>query len=46
MQVMRTGSEAQMRGAREVLTTARRELYTILADGDGPAADARVGDED
>ena len=33
-QVMRTGSEAQMAEARKVLTTARRDLYRILADGD------------
>jgi hypothetical protein len=33
-QVMRTGSEAQVAKAREVLVTARRELYQILADGD------------
>jgi DNA-binding PadR family transcriptional regulator len=33
-QVMRTGSESQISAAREVLTTARRELYRILADGD------------
>jgi DNA-binding PadR family transcriptional regulator len=34
VQVMRAGSEAQMAQAREVLVTARRELYRILADGD------------
>jgi DNA-binding PadR family transcriptional regulator len=34
VQVMRTGSEAQVARAREVLVTARRELYQILADGD------------
>jgi len=33
-QVMRTGSPAQMGRAREVLSTARRELYRILADGE------------
>jgi DNA-binding PadR family transcriptional regulator len=33
-QVMRTGSEAQMAKAGEVLTRARRELYRILADGE------------
>jgi DNA-binding PadR family transcriptional regulator len=33
-QVMRTGSEAQMAKAGEVLATARRELYRILADGE------------
>jgi DNA-binding PadR family transcriptional regulator len=35
-QVMRSGSEAQLAKAREVLTEARRELYRILADGDTP----------
>ena len=34
MQVMRTGSKAQMGQAREVLSTARRDLYRILADGE------------
>ena len=33
-QVMRTGSEGQMARAREVLSDTRRELYTILADGE------------
>jgi DNA-binding PadR family transcriptional regulator len=33
-QVMRTGSEAQWAKARDVLTTARRDLYRILADGE------------
>lgn len=33
-QVMRTGSEGQMAEASKVLTTARRDLYRILADGD------------
>ncbi|HEY1450030.1 MAG TPA: PadR family transcriptional regulator [Solirubrobacteraceae bacterium] len=33
-QVMRTGSPAQMGQAREVLSTARRDLYRILADGE------------
>jgi|SRR5579884_1458403 len=33
-QVMRTGSDAQLERARAVLDGARRELYTILADGD------------
>jgi DNA-binding PadR family transcriptional regulator len=42
-QVMRTGSEEQMVRARDVLVAARRDLYKILADGDGP--DATV-DED
>jgi len=33
-QVMRTGSESQISAARDVLATARRDLYRILADGD------------
>jgi DNA-binding PadR family transcriptional regulator len=33
-QVMRSGSEAQMEKAREVLTAVRRDLYRILADGE------------
>jgi DNA-binding PadR family transcriptional regulator len=39
-QVMRTGSEAQMGSAREVLATTRRDLYRILADGDTGGNDA------
>jgi DNA-binding PadR family transcriptional regulator len=39
VQVMRAGSDAQMTQAREVLTTARRDLYRILADGD-PQSDS------
>jgi DNA-binding PadR family transcriptional regulator len=35
VQVMRTGSDAQTAKAREVLDRARRDLYRILADGDG-----------
>jgi DNA-binding PadR family transcriptional regulator len=35
VQVMRTGDEAQIARAREVLDGARRELYRILADGEG-----------
>ena len=35
-QVMRTGSDAQLAKAREVLADARRQLYRILADGDSP----------
>jgi DNA-binding PadR family transcriptional regulator len=42
-QVMRTGSEAQMRSARDVLTQARRDLYRILAEGED--ADATVGED-
>jgi DNA-binding PadR family transcriptional regulator len=34
MQLLRTGSDAQAARAREVLTSTRRELYRILADGD------------
>jgi DNA-binding PadR family transcriptional regulator len=34
VQVMRAGSDAQIAQAREVLATARRDLYRILADGD------------
>src|SRR5271154_972848 len=34
VQVMRTGSEAQIGRAREVLAATRRDLYRILADGD------------
>jgi len=34
VQVMRTGSEAQMGEARKVLVGARRDLYRILADGE------------
>lgn len=37
VQVMRTGSEAQMGLARGVLTQTRRDLYRILADGDADA---------
>ena len=33
-QVMRTGSDAQIAKARDVLDRSRRELYRILADGD------------
>jgi DNA-binding PadR family transcriptional regulator len=38
VQVMRTGSPAQMAKARDVLNSARRDLYRILADGE-PAED-------
>ena len=37
-QVMRTGSEPQIARAREVLENTRRELYTILAGGEGDEA--------
>ena len=36
VQVMRTGSEAQMGEARKVLVQTRRDLYRILGDGDSP----------
>jgi DNA-binding PadR family transcriptional regulator len=39
-QVMRTGSHDQLAKAREVLDTARRDLYRILADGEGEGEDA------
>jgi DNA-binding PadR family transcriptional regulator len=42
-QVMRTGSDAQMAKAHEVLATARRELYRILANGETESTVA--GDE-
>jgi DNA-binding PadR family transcriptional regulator len=42
-QVMRSGNEAQMRKAKDVLTQARRDLYTILAEGED--ADATVGED-
>jgi len=41
-QVMRTGSEAQMKSAQEVLTRTRRDLYKILAEGED--SDATVGE--
>jgi DNA-binding MarR family transcriptional regulator len=50
MQVMRTGSEAQVTKAAGVLATTRRDLYRILADGDvdvaGGAASAAGEDTD
>ncbi len=33
-QVMRTGGEGQIKSARDVLASTRRDLYRILADGD------------
>lgn len=39
-QVMRTGSKAQVGKARDVLDTARRELYRILADGEPKGEDS------
>jgi DNA-binding PadR family transcriptional regulator len=44
VQVIRTGSGAQIAQAREVLTQARRDLYRILADGD-PETGVSSGDE-
>ena len=40
VQVMRTGSDAQVEEARKVLTAARRDLYRVLADGDPAASEA------
>ena len=37
VQVMKTGNEAQVAAAREVLVRTRKDLYGILADGDGDA---------
>ncbi|HEV2981623.1 MAG TPA: PadR family transcriptional regulator [Solirubrobacteraceae bacterium] len=34
MQVIHTGSDAQITKAREILDSARRDLYRVLADGD------------
>jgi DNA-binding PadR family transcriptional regulator len=39
VQVIRTGSDAQVARAREVLDNTRRELYTILADGERSEGD-------
>ena len=39
-QVMRTGSESQMGRARKVLASTRRDLYRILADGEGQDAES------
>jgi DNA-binding PadR family transcriptional regulator len=44
VQVVRTGSESQLASAREVLTGARKDLYRILADGDGEER-AETGDD-
>jgi DNA-binding PadR family transcriptional regulator len=35
VQVMKTGSESQVAAAREVLVRTRKDLYRILADGEG-----------
>jgi DNA-binding PadR family transcriptional regulator len=42
-QILRTGSEPQMRAARDVLAQTRRDLYGILAEGDD--ADATVSED-
>jgi DNA-binding PadR family transcriptional regulator len=42
-QVVKTGSEAQMGEARKVLTTTRKDLYRILADGDPGEGDSEAG---
>jgi hypothetical protein len=44
VQVMRTGSPEQIAKAAAVLATTRRELYGILADGEG-GQDATVEDD-
>jgi DNA-binding PadR family transcriptional regulator len=47
-QVMRTGTDAQVAKAGEVLAATRRDLYLILADGDSGregGEDATVGDD-
>jgi DNA-binding PadR family transcriptional regulator len=47
-QVVKTGSEAQMGEARKVLTTTRKDLYRILADGDvepGPGTGGNVDEK-
>jgi DNA-binding PadR family transcriptional regulator len=45
VQVMRTGSEAQVTRARELLAAARRDLYRILANGDTEPAGEDEGKE-
>jgi len=42
-QVMRTGSDGQIAGAREVLARTRKELYRLLADGDADGAAESAG---
>jgi DNA-binding PadR family transcriptional regulator len=47
-QVVKSGSEAQMGEARKVLTTTRKDLYRILADGDvepGPGTGGNVDEK-
>ena len=43
-QVMRTGSESQIRSARDILAGTRRDLYRVLADGDVGEHDAPAKD--
>lgn len=45
-QILTTGSEAQRRAAAEVLVETRRQLYGILADGDGFDTDRDSAKED
>jgi DNA-binding PadR family transcriptional regulator len=46
-QVVRSGSEAQMGEARKVLTTTRKDLYRILADGDpAPEETGAAGEQE
>jgi DNA-binding PadR family transcriptional regulator len=40
-QVMRTGSDAQIARARDLLVTTRREIYRILGNGDAESAEPR-----
>ena len=46
VQVLRTGSEAQMEKARELLAAARRDLYRILANGDAAEGGEAAAAED
>jgi DNA-binding PadR family transcriptional regulator len=41
-QIVKSGSEAQMGEARKVLTTTRKDLYRILADGDPGEGDSEA----
>jgi len=45
VQVLKTGSPAQMERAREVLTRTRRDLYRILADGEEGAHEGGAGED-
>jgi DNA-binding PadR family transcriptional regulator len=46
VQVMRTGSDSQRVRARELLDSARRDLYRILADGDDRGEQGTGAQED